>query len=299
LEHMITDMTSNMILQRELWTLYQQGAQGLPLSLSLPDLPMQFGDYAAWEQRAAGAWTRQHGEYWKGHLAGAPQTRLPANARSVRTDCAPTLLTIPLGIDVSNRLRALACGERTLLSLAVLAIYAATMSRWCMHHYLVIKFQSHARFRPELQSMVGYLANCLHLRIAVSAEDSFTSLLKQIKAELCSAYEHQDAGRVPDVIPECRTDLCFNWIPDRAAGQYEVNPMLRVERFLLHVPVTALQPHFATFGNTPEGIIASAYYCANLFAPGAVERFDSTLRTFAEEFALRPRDPMRSIPVQP
>lgn len=71
MHHIVSDAWSTKILIRELATLYRAFCAGLPASL--PDLPIQYTDFAAWQQQ----WL--HGEvlekqlaYWRRALDGVP-----------------------------------------------------------------------------------------------------------------------------------------------------------------------------------------------------------------------------------
>ena len=71
IHHIATDGWSMGVLQRELGALYEAFAPGRPPPL--PELPVQYADYAAW-QRAwlSGEVLERQLAYWKAHLAGAP-----------------------------------------------------------------------------------------------------------------------------------------------------------------------------------------------------------------------------------
>src|SRR6202034_26570 len=70
LHHIIFDGWSRRILVRELATLYEQYATDRPASL--PQLPLQFADYAVWQQKfMQGKGLRRQLEYWKQELSGA------------------------------------------------------------------------------------------------------------------------------------------------------------------------------------------------------------------------------------
>src|SRR6185436_501714 len=49
-----------------------------------------------------------------------------------------------------------------------------------------------SRNRPELEGLIGYLANTLPLRVSFSGNASFNDLLEQVREVALGAYEHQD-----------------------------------------------------------------------------------------------------------
>lgn len=288
LEHVVTDVISNAILESELWAWYETAALGEPVSMSDPS--PQFGDYAVWLEHTREAWLRSHAGHWADRLAGAQPVHLPVFAARYRTP----LQEIPFGKSLTGELRVLARGHRVLLSLAVLTVYVAAISRWCRQRDLVIRFESHSRNLPELHRMVGFIASGLYLRVEVSDGDCFVTLLERLTFELRLAYEHQDAGRVLDLLPQLPSAISFNWIGMPAAAlqaraQRPFSQRLRIEPYPVNLSFQARQPHFATFIETPSGVIARVHHDTSPAARRAVEHFGHLLQVFASGFVQDPR----------
>ena len=218
ISHFVSDGMSNGILVRELWTLYDQAARGQ--SFSLPALPIQYPDFAVWLQQTHMAWLKNHESYWRDHLKGLRRLEIPSDLRSEEThDPVGLTINFPFGARLSGQLEECARRERTLLPLVVLTVYAIVMSHWCGQDDLLILMLSHGRQgRPELQNMIGYLASPLHLRVTLDDEDTFRSLLIRIQREFSCAFLHEDFGRVPDLLPECQSEVAFNWQPTQWVG---------------------------------------------------------------------------------
>src|SRR4051812_10627525 len=71
MHHIVSDGWSMAIFFKELERFYSGITQGRPVRLD--DLPIQYADYAFWQQERMGAATlRNHLDYWKSKLAGAP-----------------------------------------------------------------------------------------------------------------------------------------------------------------------------------------------------------------------------------
>lgn len=307
LDHMVADAASCAILSGEVWTLYHQAAKGLPFSL--PHLPVQFADYAVWQQRTHSAWLKKHGPYWKERLTGAPRLQLPVDDGLASGDYPIAVpLHFPFGNRLSAGLRDAARREGALLPLVVLTVYVAVVSRWCGQRDLVLTFVSHGRHRrPELQNMIGFLASRLFLRVEIGHDDSFRDLLKRVNVEFYSAYEHYDFDRVPDFIPECAadTDTDFNWLPAvwgrRPAHKGAADEQLRIQPFPLEPYRKRLPEWFklaSVFSETAAGIVATVLYRPDLFAADTIERFGQNLRSFAQEFAHHPLAPIASVSLE-
>jgi hypothetical protein len=94
LHHIISDGWSLGVLMRDAMGLYEAFATGCPSAL--PDLPIQYGDYAVWQRQWLGGEVLETQlDYWKRRLAGAtPALDLPTDyPRPGRSDlprCSPS-----------------------------------------------------------------------------------------------------------------------------------------------------------------------------------------------------------------
>ncbi|HEV7518244.1 MAG TPA: condensation domain-containing protein, partial [Thermoanaerobaculia bacterium] len=71
IHHIISDVWSIGVFFREVAALYAAFSEGRPSPL--PPLPVQYGDFAAWQQGwLSGEGPREQLAFWKGQLAGAP-----------------------------------------------------------------------------------------------------------------------------------------------------------------------------------------------------------------------------------
>lgn len=308
LDHIVSDGVSYGILTRDIWASCKQATQGRPFSLA--PLPIQFGDYAVWQQRTYDTWLKKHETYWRARLAGAPRPQLPLDDGLAEVD-HPTVAVrhFAFGKMLSTGLRDMARSEQTLLPLVVLAVYVAVLSRWCNQRDLVLTFVSHGRHgRPELENMIGFLVNLLLFRIEVTKDDSFLDLLKRVSQEFHSACQHQDFNRVPDFVPECPVpfELSFDWAPanwtgrsiqqEEAVSQFTVQPF-PIQTFRYRVNESYKLA--AVPSETASGIVITVMYRVDLFAPSTIERFGRNLRVFAEQFTQRPLASVESVVFAP
>ena len=116
LHHIICDAWSMEVLFRELGELYQALARGdRPV---LPELPIQYSDYAHWQRRRLEREVLEDQlAYWRKQLAGAPITlALPTDyPRPAVRSYRGAKQSIDLSGSLTARLRALAQGEGCLL----------------------------------------------------------------------------------------------------------------------------------------------------------------------------------------
>jgi hypothetical protein len=320
IDHMVSDGVSNGILTREVWECYRQGMLGH--AVSLPEIPVQFPDYAVWQAQTCLAWMEKHAAYWRQHLLGASPTVIPADQSLLDTKSALGVTQhIPFGDELTVALREAARRERALLSVFVLTAYAVVLSAWCRTDDLLVVFPSHGRHRPVLRHVVGFVATMLILRIQVKREQQFGELLTQVKREVASALEHRDFDRVPDLLPEYMTEVSFNWQATHSKqGPLDhhvvlecAHPLHRALEFGSGVdakkthtknqptvlPFPARTPGAAKFVpvifDTPSGIHMTVRFDPNVLAPGTIEKFGRSLLIIAKEICQHPLPPVASL----
>lgn len=297
--HLVVDGISKGIVTDEIWTVYDQGARGLPFCL--PQVSLQFSDYAVWQRKMYPVWKSQHDAYWRTRLATAQETAIPCASGSMETEHSVAFMQFPFGTTLSAELRDLARRERTLLSLVGLAIYAVVMSRWCSRQDLLILLAVNGRDRPEMETMVGFIATAHYLRIELLSEDCLVELLRRISAEFYAAYEHQDIGI--DFIPQYSTDLTFNWRPtfrqkDSIEHKLETGEQFRVRRLPYRAAALPRSHKFFTFFcETAAGIDVTAEYWPDVIPSKIVERLGYNLLVVAKAFARHPFARVDSIPI--
>ncbi len=196
LHHIVSDGWSLGVLGREMSAAYGALSSGRPADLDelLGELPVQYGDYAAWQRE----WLRparleSELGYWREHLKEAPTTldlpadRLRPAAQSFRGREIP--FAVPAGI--VERLQGLAREEGATLFMALLASFSALLSRTCSQEDLVVGTAFANRGRPEIEGLIGFFVNTLPLRMDLSGYPSLRELLGQAREVSLGAYERQ------------------------------------------------------------------------------------------------------------
>ncbi len=192
LHHSITDAWSLEIFVKELMMLYR--APQDDQSTVLPDLPLQYGDYAAWQQqRLASGTFQKHMLYWQHKLRGPlPVLELPTDyPRPPLTSHhgERQYWTIP---DTLHRTLAHLClTEHVTLFTVLMSTFAVLLSRYTMQEDVIIGTPVAGREMPELETLLGCFINTLALRIDLSGHPPFRELLHRVQAETLAASEHQ------------------------------------------------------------------------------------------------------------
>lgn len=193
LHHIICDGWSVEVLLRELATCYNALSGGQPASL--PDLPIQYGDYALWQrERLQGEeWDRLL-TYWKQQLAGAPSVLdLPADhPRPALQSFQGANLSFQLPVSLAEGLRALSQQEHCSHFMTLLAAFQTLLFRYTGRDDIVVGSTIANRNRAETEGLVGYLVNMLVLRTDLSGSPSFRELLRRVRTVALGAYNHQE-----------------------------------------------------------------------------------------------------------
>ena len=193
MHHIVSDGWSIEILTRELTALYEAFAQGLPSPL--PELPMQYADFAAWQRRwLSGETFSRQLDFWRAELDGAPAgldlpTDLPRPA--VQTfNGAVRSMELPLGL--SAEIRELCRREGVTLFMLLLAGFDALLARYSGQEDVLVGSPVANRHWAETEELIGFFVNTLVFRVKLSPVASFRSLLRQVRETALEAYDHQD-----------------------------------------------------------------------------------------------------------
>ncbi|HEV2733485.1 MAG TPA: amino acid adenylation domain-containing protein, partial [Longimicrobiaceae bacterium] len=192
LHHIAGDGWSLGVLSREVSELY--GALSEGRAPSLPGLPVQYADFAAWQRGwLAGAALEAHLAWWRERLAGAPPVlELPTDRPRppVHGDRGDVLaLVLPPGVVAA--LRALARREGATLFMTLLAGFQALLARWSGQDDVLVGTPVAARDRTELEGLIGFFVNTLVLRAEVAGGAGFRELLAGVRESTLGAYQHQ------------------------------------------------------------------------------------------------------------
>ena len=189
--HLVIDGSSFSILFDELRTLYAACRSGTPSPL--PELTMQYADYALWQQGRDGTEAERHLEYWKDRLAGAPHSLgLPSDRpRPAVAQLAGDLVQVPVPAEVADGLRRLARREDATLFMVLLTAFHTLLYRWSGQTDVSIGTIVDGRAHPDVASGIGHFVNPVVLRADLAGRPTFAGLLGRLKPRLLEALEHR------------------------------------------------------------------------------------------------------------
>jgi amino acid adenylation domain-containing protein len=305
LHHTISDEWSQNIFAQELTTLYK--AFTANESSPLPELPIQYADYALWQRERLQAEDHLSSllDYWKKQLSGATAVlELPTDhPRPTVQTFRGAQVSFRVSSAVTERLRLLGKEEQTSLFMTLLASFQALLARYTSRDDILVGSPIANRNRPETAGMIGYLVNMLVLRADCSGAPSFRQLLRQVRATALDAYAHQELPfekLVEAVQPE--RSLSYNpifqvlfQVENETPTSFETGGLTwqtqettnYTSQFDLQLSIHEKADHLSGYFK----------YSADLFEPATIERMCSHWQTLLEEAVAAPDQPFTTLPL--
>ncbi|TCP59139.1 amino acid adenylation domain-containing protein [Tumebacillus sp. BK434] len=241
MHHIVSDGWSTGVLLRELGALYEAFDRGVPSPL--PDLEIQYADYAHWER----AWMQGdvlHTQlrYWKEQLAGElPVLQLPLDRPrpALRTYRGATeSFVIQAGL--FRKLQTLTRREGASLYMTLLAAFKSLLARYTGQEDVIVGSPVAGRLRQETEPLIGVFINTLVMRTDLSGGPTFRELLARVRKTALDAFAHQS---VP--FERLLEEL-------QPARNLSISPLFQVMFILNNAPMEALQLPDITL--TPEAV---------------------------------------------
>jgi amino acid adenylation domain-containing protein len=309
LHHIVSDGWSIGVLLRELSVLYRAFAAGEPSPL--PELPIQYGDYAVWQrEELAGEALDEQVAFWRAELEGAPPaTQLPVDRPHPRSRGGRGgKHVVAVSVESSRRLAALARAEGATTFMALLAACGAWLGRYADAEDVVLGTPIAGRTQEELEALIGFFVNTLAIRVDLSGDPTFAELVARVRARLLGAYAHQDLP-FEKVVEELRVPRDPGRTPVfQVMFLLQAEMERRAEEPAADGPAWKQEPAgtgTAKFDVTlgfverPQGLAASLDYDAGLFDAATVERMGRHLLHLLDAVAADPLRRLSDVPLLP
>ncbi|GEN10426.1 amino acid adenylation domain-containing protein [Myxococcus fulvus] len=193
MHHIISDGWSTGLMMREFAAQYEALRQGR--TASLPELPVQYGDYAAWQrERFTGGTLEKQLAYWSRQLADVPSSlRLPTDRpRPVVVTDRGAELVLRLPPKVAEAVKSFAMREGATPFMVLLAGFQMLMSRLSGQDDLVVGALIAGRTHRELEGLLGFFVNTLVLRADLSGDPTVEQLIGRVMETTLGAFANQD-----------------------------------------------------------------------------------------------------------
>ncbi|WP_214318587.1 non-ribosomal peptide synthetase [Nonomuraea sediminis] len=292
-DHTISDGVSCMIFMNEVEECYD--ALGEDREPKLPELPIQFADFAVWQRgRLSGEFLETELAHWRERLAGVPaDLALPGDRpRPARRTYRGEMRLGAYSPELSAGVERLAKDLNTTLFTVMLTAYAAVLSRWSGIDDIVVGTPIAGRLLPETEPVIGMFVNAVPLRVDLSGAPSFREAAARVRATVAEALDHQELPfeRLVEDLQPARDlsvppiyQVMFNLALGTNEGQI-ANGTAKVD----------IQLDL----NMRDGRLHTRLeYATDLFDPETIERFETNLRTLVESAVADPDRTVSTLPL--
>ncbi|WNV85476.1 amino acid adenylation domain-containing protein [Umezawaea sp. Da 62-37] len=189
--HAVVDGWSLGVLVDELAEFYEAAVDARPSDL--PELPVQYGDYALWHRDRRAESAVRDLDFWRQALDGAPPLELHGDRPC---PVRPTFggASVPVRIEPGQAAAVTAFGRDAEATpfMVLLAAFTVLLRRWSGQSDLVVGTPVAGRSRPELDRLVGFFVNMLVLRVDLAGAESFRELVDRVRTTCLDGFRHQD-----------------------------------------------------------------------------------------------------------
>lgn len=302
--HTIADGWSLGVFLGELMAFYRAISSGE--SAHLPELPIQYADFAHWQTDFARQEKMQPSlDYWKKQLGGEiPVLELPTDRpRGARQTFSGGTHRFTLSTELTDTLEKLSREEDATLFMTLLTAFFILLQRYSGQDEVLIGTPIANRNLPELEQLIGVFINTLVLRNHFTGNPGFRELLRQVRNLSLEAFAHQDLPfeRLVEVLKPQRDlsrtplfQVVFNLqnsplpkldIPGLETGFMEINR--GVSQFDLTLMVSRLDGQ----------CYATVEYNEDLFAAETIARMFRSFQLILERVIDQPDCPIAQLPL--
>jgi amino acid adenylation domain-containing protein/non-ribosomal peptide synthase protein (TIGR01720 family) len=201
--HLIHDGWTQGVLIREFITVYSLLRAGQ--EVSLPELPVQYADYAFWQRKyLTGEILQNHLNYWKEKLSGVnPLMELPLDRpRPPFFKGKGAMKEMTLSIAESDRLRQFSKENNVTLFTTMLAVFKLLLYKITGNADICVGGSFANRRLAEIEGMLGMVINNLPLRTVINGDLPFMQYLKDVRSTCIEALEHEETplDRIIDML---------------------------------------------------------------------------------------------------
>ncbi|MBE7384652.1 MAG: amino acid adenylation domain-containing protein [Leptolyngbya sp. SIO1E4] len=305
IHHTVYDTWSLGVIIRELSDLYQAFLTGK--SSSLPELPIQYADFAVWQrQELQGENLKSQLAYWKRQLANAPPLlQLPTDhPRPAVPTYRGAGQSFQLSKHLTQALKALSHKAEATLFMTLLAAFKVLLYRYAGQTDIVVGSPIANRTQAEVEGLIGFFVNTLVLRTDLAGNPTFEELLGRIREGTIGAYANQDLPfekLVEELQPErsinhnplFQVSFALQNIPQ--AQRFEL-PELTLTPFLVESTRAVLDLRLDMV-ETDAGLEGSWEYNTDLFDASRISRIRGHFPTLLAEIAANPQQRIEQLPL--
>jgi hypothetical protein len=303
MHHIVSDLWSIGILIQEMAALYEALTNGIPPPL--PDLPIQYADFAYWQQQQLrGEVLEELLAYWRQQLQGVPpMLNLPTDRpRPATQTYRGTSQSFLISKSVTEALKKLSQREGNTLFMTLLAAFKVLLYHHTGQKDLIVGTRIAGRDQQQTEGLIGFFVNALVLRTDLSGNPTFRELLGRVRQVSLAAYAHQDLP-FEKLVEELQ--------PERDPSHH---PLFNVMFVLQTTPTASLQlPNLTlqpvgidsqtskydldlSIGEEADGLRGVLEYNTDLFEETTIDRMVNQFQTLLASIAANSEQRLSGLP---
>ncbi len=185
MHHIISDGASIEILFRDFIGLYD--------NTELPELQIQYKDFAFWQQRMLKSEIIGGQEaYWLNHLQNVSSTRLPGTELVEIDEFSGKQLDLVIDVGLKEQIDEVCQRHNVTRFSFLLSIFKVLLYQETKQEDLTIGVPVAGRNRTELADLMGLFLNVLPIRTRLQQNSDFAEYLAQVNSVVLDALDNQD-----------------------------------------------------------------------------------------------------------
>ncbi len=188
--HAVADGWSIGILAQELTEIYGALAEGR--EPDLPELAIQYGDFAVWQQEfLEGPEVLREVDYWKNRLAGMTEVDLPTDRlRPPVKNWNGNIVSEVIPVELAARLQVLASERGATLFHVFLAAFKVLLHRLSGSEDIAVGSPISGRTTAQIEPLIGTFINTVVLRTDLGGNPTFATVLDRVRETTVEALAH-------------------------------------------------------------------------------------------------------------
>ncbi|MBS7256341.1 non-ribosomal peptide synthetase [Flavobacterium branchiicola] len=303
IHHIISDGWSIDVISRDLMHIYN--AVIAEENANLPELPIQYKDYAAWQNnQLQSSGVSSYETYWKEKLSGSlPYLQLPSDYASKIKTNSSTSSSYTVYLDAVQKKKIDKLSKES--SISSFALFVATLKillfRLTAEEDIIIGIPAANRNHYQLKDLVGCFINTLVLRDRINENDSFLVWLQQVNETLINALANQNYPfeKLLELIKVTSEDnrfpLCpvfINMLDFDLESTQTITDFNPIHKTLESSPKFDLECYVKTFSN---GYVINCVYDHNLFKKETIEYWIEAYLSIIDQVVENEQDAVNTI----
>lgn len=302
IHHIISDAWSNVIFFKEFLELYKAYVKGE--NITLPELKIQYADYAGWERKKFEEKKQDKAlDYWVKQLENPTTLQLPTDfPRPKNKDYEGGFepLSVPSGI--SEKLKAIGNAQGASMFMIILSAFQTLLYRYSGQTDIFTGTVVANRNKKEVENIVGSFMNTLVLRTSFEGDPTFTEVLRRVKQMTLDAYTYQEMPfdkLIEELKPERDTSMTplfqVMFILQSASNIELELPGLKAQLLDIESSMAPFDLRLQ-LTETENGLRGGFDYSSALFKPSTLKRISEHLLNILECVANEPDKKVADIP---